>query len=71
MNNKPIYVTFSENKLEESFEKLSDGKFQDKNSHKFINRAIVDLKQNCSCGIKIPKKLWPRVYVKKYNLTNL
>jgi len=39
--------------------------------YKFIDRAIDDLKQNPTCGIKIPKKMWPKVYVQKYRITNL
>ena len=29
------------------------------------------MKQNPTCGVKIPKKLWPKEYSQKYNLTNL
>lgn len=71
MNNKQIHVAFITKKLKELFEQLNDGKFEDKQLYKFINRAMDDLKQNPTCGIKIPKKLWPRKYVKEYNVTNL
>lgn len=54
-----------------NFEKLNKSKFQDKNLYKFINRAIDDLKQNPVCGIKIPKKIWPKNYIQKYNVSNL
>ena len=30
MNNKPIYVTFGEKKIENEFEVLKEGKFEDK-----------------------------------------
>ena len=30
MNNKPIYVTFGDKKIENEFEILKDGKFEDK-----------------------------------------
>jgi len=30
-----------------------------------------DLKNDPCCGIKIPKKLWPKIYIEKYNVTNL
>ena len=32
---------------------------------------MKDIKNNPSCGTKIPKKLWPRVYIEKYNILNL
>lgn len=71
MNNKPIYVTFGEKKLEQEFEILKEGKFQDKKLHEFIDRARNDIKKNPSCGIKIPKRLWPKEYIIKYNINNL
>jgi len=71
MNEKPIYVTFGSKKLESNFESLKKGKFQDKQLYNFIERAIKDLKKNPVCGIKIPKKLWPKIYIQKYGTTNL
>ncbi len=68
---KPIYVSFCEKKIENSYESLKQGKFQDKQLYKFIERAIKDLKQNPACSIKIPKKLWPKDYLQKYQITNL
>ncbi|MEK6938625.1 MAG: type II toxin-antitoxin system YoeB family toxin [Nanoarchaeota archaeon] len=70
-DNKPVYVTFGEKKIEEEFESLKEGKFQDKQLYCFIERAINDIKNNPVSGIKIPKQLWPKVYVIKYNITNL
>ena len=55
--NKQIHVAFITQKLKELFERLKEGKFEDKQLYKFINRALDDLKQNPTCGIKIPKKL--------------
>ena len=37
----------------------------------FLERATDDLKKNPESGIKIPKKYWPKEYVKKYNTDNL
>lgn len=71
MKDKPIYVAFANKKLENSFEKLQKGKFEDKQLYKFIERAIGDLKKDPTCGIKIPKKLWPNFYKKEYQITNL
>ncbi len=63
---KETFVAFISNKLKEEFESLKDEKL-----HKFIDRAIDDLKQNSSCGVKIPKKIWPKTYIQKYKITNL
>jgi len=37
----------------------------------FLNRAIDDLKEDPYSGIKIPKKLWSKDYVRKYKVDNL
>ncbi len=69
--NKQAHVAFITPKLKEQFQYLKSGKFEDQQLYKFINRALDDLKQNPMCGIKIPKKLWPKEYTKNYNITNL
>ena len=60
MNDKPIYVTFGSKKLENEFESLKEGKFEDKQLYSFINRAREDLKKSPVCGTKIEKRLWPK-----------
>lgn len=66
-----MHVTFGERNIEEEFDSLKEGKFQDKQLYGFINRAIKDIKINPSCGIKISKRLWPKDYIERYNITNL
>ena len=68
---KDILVAFISKKLKEEFKSLDSGKFEDKQLYNFIERAISDLKENPMCGTKIPKKLWPKEYSKKYEVTNL
>lgn len=71
MNDKPIYVTFGDKKIEKEYESLKEGKYKDKQLYNFIDRAIKDLKSNPTCGTKIPKKLWPEEYIKKFEITKL
>ena len=68
MKDKPIYVAFASVKLEKDFEKLKEGKFEDKQLYHFIERAIGDLKINPMCGVKIHRKLWPKGYIRKYGI---
>ena len=68
---KELSVAFITEKLKREFESLKEGKFEDEKLYKFIDRAIDDLKKKSSCGIKIPRKLWPKLYVQMYNITNL
>lgn len=39
--------------------------------YKFLDRATDDLKKDPECGIKIPKRLIPKVYIQKYGIDNL
>lgn len=68
---KKIEVSFITPNLKSEYEELKEGKFEDKQLHKFITRARNDLKNNPFSGIRVPKKLWPEVYIKKYRITNL
>ena len=68
---KELGVGFITKKLKEDFKSLEKGKYESKQLHGFIKRAMKDLKQNPNCGIKIPRKLWPKAFVQKYKITNL
>lgn len=37
----------------------------------YIERAIEDLKENPLVGIKIPSRLWPIEYRRKFGINNL
>jgi Txe/YoeB family toxin of Txe-Axe toxin-antitoxin module len=64
---KRVSVVFVNEKLEKEFEKLRE----DSEFKRYLNRAIQDIKENPFCGAKIQKKLFPKEYIKKYNITNL
>ncbi len=68
---KEIQVAFIDEHLKATFEKLKDGKFEDKEIYKFIQNAISSLAENPENGIKVPKKLWPQQYIKEYKILNL
>ncbi|MGM5481771.1 MAG: hypothetical protein ACQESE_05180 [Nanobdellota archaeon] len=68
---KDQVVVFIDKKTEHKFETLKSGTYEKKKLYSFIKRAIADLKDDPACGVKIPKKLWPQSYVKKYGVTNL
>ena len=64
-------VGFITKKLKSEYLLLGEGKYEDTQLFNFIQRAISDLRKNPTCGIKIPKNLWPKEYVKEYHITNL
>lgn len=63
---KIINVAFVNKKLEKEVESISDKEFKDE-----IEKTIYKLKEKPNCGIHIPKNLWPKEYIKLYNITNL
>jgi len=71
MNDRKIIVVFVDKELENKFENLKNGTGEEKQLYKFIRRAIEDLKQDPTCGTKIPKDRWPKIYIKKYGIINL
>ncbi len=68
---REVNVQFISQKLKDDFLRLEKGKNEDKRLYEQINRVFDNLKNNPFCGIKIPKKLWPKEYIKMYKLTNL
>ncbi len=64
-------VFFAEEKLKKAYERLKNSKSENKLLYKWISRAISDLREDAFCGIQIPKKLIPKVYIDKYGIDNL
>ncbi len=67
--NKQTSVSFISEKLKKDFNKLENS--SEEKLFKFVQRAINDLKENPFCGIRIPRKLWPKIYIQKYNINSL
>ena len=64
---KHAQVTFISEKLEQTFESLPDSEVLKKH----IKRAIEEIKENAFVGTRIPKRLFPKEYIIKYNVNNL
>lgn len=64
-------VHFGDEKLKQAFEKLKDSRVEDKMLYEWIVRATQDLEQNAFCGIQVPKRLIPKLYIDKYGIDNL
>ena len=71
MNKRENLVVFINEELKSELESLQNKTHEDEELYNFIKRAITDLKQNPFCGVRIKKKLWPKEYTKKYEITNL
>lgn len=66
--NRNVVVSFAEPKLMKEFNRL---KTDDPLFYKFLDRALDDIKADPECGIPIPKKLIPKVYIQRYEIDNL
>jgi Txe/YoeB family toxin of Txe-Axe toxin-antitoxin module len=64
-------VAFGDESIRKAFFELKSGKFEEKKLSEYIERAIGDLKSNPLIGIKIPRKLWPTEYIRKFGVNNL
>ena len=64
-------VVFADEKVKEAFQRLQDSRTEEQNLYRWLNRGFDDLAENPFCGIQIPKKLIPKIYLKKYDLDNL
>jgi Txe/YoeB family toxin of Txe-Axe toxin-antitoxin module len=69
--NKDIVVGFADEKIKHAFMELKQGKGAEPHLYEFLDRAFGDLKKDPFSGIKIPKMLWPKEYVRKYDIDNL
>jgi len=71
VNKKETKVFFGNKNLQQEFDKLKEGKFENKELYFFLSRAISDIREDPFCGIKIPRKIWPSEFVSKYAIDNL
>ena len=58
-------IKFADEKVQKNFEELKNSKTEDKKLYKWICRAFEDLEENGFSGIRIQKRLIPKVYLKK------
>ena len=68
---REVQVGFAEEKTKDAFFALKEGKGEGRKLYDSLDRAIDDLKGDPECGVRIPKKLWPKKYVRKYRINNL
>ncbi|MDE1811032.1 MAG: hypothetical protein KGH66_03255 [Candidatus Micrarchaeota archaeon] len=64
-------VAFGDESIHKAFIELKSGKFEEKTLATYIQKAIDDLKMNPLAGIRIQKRLWPHIYIKKFAISNL
>lgn len=68
---RPRKVRFADQKLFQAFKSLSTGRSEERRLAQSLTKAIEDLKQNPQCGVKVPRQLWPKEYIRDYGIDNL
>jgi Txe/YoeB family toxin of Txe-Axe toxin-antitoxin module len=68
---KEIVITLADKKIMRNLQELKQGRGAEPRLYEFLDRAFDDLKKDPFCGTKIPKQLWPKDYIKKYQIDNL
>lgn len=67
----PSKIQFADAKVKQCFEELAKYDKDEKGLYKYLVNAFKEIEENAFCGIQIPKRLIPKVYLNKYNLHNL
>jgi Txe/YoeB family toxin of Txe-Axe toxin-antitoxin module len=64
-------VAFGEESIRKAFLELKSGRFEEKELADHIEKAIDRLKEDPLAGVKIPRKLWPVDYIRRFGIDNL
>jgi len=62
---------FADKNIQKYLSELKEGKTEEQELYSHLTRAFEDLKRNAYSGIQIPKRLIPKEYIIKYEITNL
>ena len=65
---KPIKIFFIDEKAFQKYSKLSQGKHEEKQVQKWLDKAITEFKQDNIKQVQIPHKQVPKEYNRKYSL---
>ena len=67
----PSRVRFADERLKQVYYSLEKGDAAERELFKQLTKAFSDLEENAFYGIRVPKKLIPKYYLKKYVVDNL
>jgi hypothetical protein len=64
-------VYFADEQVQQTFLKLQSGRAEEKEIFNQLNTAFDMIAMDPFCGIQVPKRLIPKVYITKYGIENL
>ncbi len=53
-------VGFAEESLREAYDSLKEGRFEDRQTYEYLDKAFDDLEKNPYAGIKVPGSICPK-----------
>jgi hypothetical protein len=62
---------FADEQVRQAFSVLPSGRAEEKEIHHQLNLVFDTLAADPFCGIQVPKRLIPKVYLTKYGIDNL
>lgn len=62
---------FADESVRDALEKLKTGTFEQRRLFDSVEEAMGTLEKDPFAGEKVPKQLWPRIYLQKYGINNL
>lgn len=62
---------FADDQVSDAFFKLRSGRVEEKEIFNQLNTAFDMISLDPFCGIQVPKRLIPKVYITKYGIDNL
>ena len=64
-------VYFADEQVQQTFLTLQSGRAEEKEIFNQLNTAFDMIAMDPFCGIQVPKRLIPKVYITKYGIDNL
>ena len=62
---------FADDQVRQTFLKLPSGRAEEKEIYEALNAVFDTIVADPFCGIQVPKRLIPKVYLTKYGIDNL
>jgi len=63
-----VVLRYADEKIKKDIEKLE---ISDKELYRHISNALLNIQEDPVCGIKVSRRLIPKIWIQKYGINNL
>ncbi|MBU3912670.1 MAG: hypothetical protein KKB21_01155 [Nanoarchaeota archaeon] len=63
-----ISITYGDERIKKSIEELES---KDPEIYRHVMNAFLNIREDTACGIKIPQRLIPKEWIKRFSINNL